>query len=212
MITVGIIEDDRSLRRNLETFIEVEKDLHIHFSFNSVEAFLEQRNALSEPYIVFIDLGLPGISGVEGITFIRQIWADVHIVVITGNDDDTVIFDSIQRGANGYLLKPFKIDELRKNIDIIRSGGALITPDVAMRLFRKIHKPQDTYDDYTAALTTREKDVVNELLKGLTYKEIAFALHISATTVNDHLKNVYVKMGVRTKSELIAKVLKNRST
>ncbi len=208
MITVGIIEDDRSLRRNLETFIGMEKDLDITFSCNSMEEFLEKRQALYEPFIVFIDLGLPGISGLEGITFIRDNWADVHIVVITGNDDDTVILDSIQRGANGYLLKPFKIAELRKNIDIIRSGGALITPDVALKLFRKIHKPQERFEDNAANLTTREKGVVNELLKGLTYKEIAFALGISPTTVNDHLKNVYFKMGVRTKSELIAKVLR----
>lgn len=208
MITVGIIEDDRSLRRNLEAFIGLEKDLLISFSCNSMEDFLEKRAKLDEPFIVFIDLGLPGISGLEGITFIREKWANVHLVVITGNDDDAVIFDCIQRGANGYLLKPFKIDELRKNIDIIRSGGALITPDVAMKLFRKIHKPQQRFEDNTANLTPRESGVVNELLKGLTYKEIGIALGISATTVNDHLKNVYFKMGVRTKSELIAKVLR----
>ena len=208
MITVGIIEDDRSLRRNLEAFIELEKDLLITFSCNSMEDFLEKRATFDEPFVVFIDLGLPGISGLEGITFIREKWTDVHLVVITGNDEDAVIFDCIQRGANGYLLKPFKIDELRKNIDIIRSGGALITPDVAMKLFRKIHKPQERYEDHLTNLTPRETGVVNELLKGLTYKEIAIALGISATTVNDHLKNVYFKMGVRTKSELIAKVLR----
>ena len=208
MITVGIIEDDRSLRRNLETFIGMEKDLDITFSCNSMEDFLEKRQALYEPFIVFIDLGLPGISGLEGITFIRDKWLHVHVVVITGNDDDAVILDCIQRGANGYLLKPFKIAELRKNIDIIRSGGALITPDVALKLFRKIQKPQERFEDNAANLTAREKGVVNELLKGLTYKEIAFALGISPTTVNDHLKNVYFKMGVRTKSELIAKVLR----
>lgn len=208
MITVGIIEDDRSLRRNLEAFIGLEKDLLISFSCNSMEDFLEQRNKLNEPFIVFIDLGLPGISGLEGITFIRENWAEAHLVVITGNDDDAVIFDCIQRGANGYLLKPFKIEELRKNIDIIRNGGALITPDVAMKLFRKIHKPQERFEDNAANLTPRENGVVNELLKGLTYKEMAIVLGISPTTVNDHLKNVYFKMGVRTKSELIAKVLR----
>lgn len=208
MITVGIIEDDRPLRRNLELFINMQKDLHITFSFNSMEAFLEARNTLDEPFVVFIDLGLPGISGLEGISIIRQQWEDVHLVVTTGNDNESVIFDCIQRGANGYLLKPFNINDLIKNIDIIRSGGALITPDVAMKLFKKIHKPQDRFEEVTASLTTRESDVVNELLKGLTYKEIAAVLGISPSTVNDHLKNVYVKMNVRTKSELIAKLLR----
>ena len=208
MITVGIIEDDRPLRRSLEIYINNQKDLYITFSCNSMEAFLEQRNTLDEPFIIFIDLGLPGISGMEGISLIRQHWSEVHIVVTTGNDNESVIFDCIQRGANGYLLKPFNIEALIKNIDIIRKGGALITPDVAMKLFRKIHKPKDTYQDVTAHLTARENDVVNELLKGLTYKEIAAVLRISASTVNDHLKNIYVKMEVRTKSELISKLLR----
>ena len=209
MITVGIIEDDPSLRFNLEGFIKMEKDLVITFSYNSVEAFLERRNELQEPFIVFCDLGLPGISGLEGITYIRQIWSEAHLVVMTGNDDEDVIFDCIQRGANGYILKPFRIDELLNQIDIIRNGGALIAPQVASKLFRRIQKPKDTQeDDMMNGLTAREKDVVNELLKGLTYKEIAFVLGISVTTVNDHLKNIYQKMGVRTKSELIAKVLK----
>ncbi len=208
MITVGIIEDDRPLRRSLEIYVNMQKDLYITFSCNSMEAFLEERSKLDEPFIIFIDLGLPGISGMEGITLIRQQWADVHIVVTTGNDNESVIFDCIQRGANGYLLKPFNIEALVKNIDIIRSGGALITPDVAMKLFKKIHKPKDSYKDVTEHLTARENGVVNELLKGLTYKEIAAVLGISASTVNDHLKNIYVKMEVRTKSELISKLLR----
>ncbi len=208
MITVGIIEDDRPLRRNLEIFVNMQKDLHILFSFNSMEAFLEERQNLDEPFIIFIDLGLPGISGMEGISIIRQQWQEAHLVVTTGNDNESVIFDCIERGANGYILKPFNINDLIKNIDIIRNGGALITPDVAMKLFRKIHKPKETYEDVTDNLTIREKDVVNELLKGLTYKEIAAVLGISASTVNDHLKNIYIKMEVRTKSELISKLLR----
>ena len=192
----------------LMIFVNMQKDLHIVFSYNSMEAFMEERQNLDEPFIIFIDLGLPGISGMEGISIIRQQWQEAHIVVTTGNDNESVIFDCIQRGANGYILKPFNINDLIKNIDIIRNGGALITPDVAMKLFKKIHKPQDTYQDVTDNLTTREKDVVNELLKGLTYKEIAAVLGISASTVNDHLKNIYIKMEVRTKSELISKLLR----
>lgn len=208
MISLGIIEDDRILRRNIEECIGLVNDVNLSFSFNSMEAFLEQINSLEEPYIVFIDLGLPGISGLEGITYIRKQWNESHIVVITGNDDENIIFDCIQRGANGYLLKPFKIKDLFDNIEIIRSGGALITPQVAMKLFSKMHRPQESFEDVTSTLTARERDVVNELLKGLTYKEISFALGISTTTVNDHIKNVYIKLEVRSKSELLAKILK----
>jgi DNA-binding NarL/FixJ family response regulator len=207
MITVGIIEDDRPFRKNMEVYLNMQKDLHTTFSCNSMEEFLKQRVILDEPYIVFIDLGLPGISGLEGISLIRQYWDDTHIVVITGNDDENVILDCIQRGANGYLLKPFNIAELTKNIDIIRSGGALITPDAAKKLFDKIHRPKADFHEATNELTARESEIVQELLKGLTYKEIGSVLCISSFTVNTHLKNVYTKMNVRSKSELIYKVL-----
>jgi len=208
MISFGIIEDDRSLRRNIEDCIKMQTDVVLSFSLHSVEGFLEIVSKTEEPYIVFIDLGLPGISGLEGITYIRKHWHDAHIVVITGNDDENIIFDCIQRGANGYLLKPFKVQDLIDNIDIIRNGGSLITPQVASKLFNKIYRPQESFIDITESLTAREKDVVDEMLKGLTYKEISYALGISATTVNDHIKNVYTKLGVRSKSELLAKVLK----
>ena len=208
MISVGIIEDDHSLRRNIDECIRMEKDVDMSFSFNSVEAFLKASDEIIEPYLILIDLGLPGISGLEGITYIRKLWQDVHIVVITGNDDENIVFDCIQRGANGYLLKPFKVKDLLGNIQIIRNGGALITPAVALKLFHKIHRPQNSFEDITSKLTPREKDVVNELLKGLSYKEISNVLGISSTTVNDHLKSVYTKLEVRSKSELLAKVLK----
>ena len=177
MISLGIIEDDRSLRRNIEECISLVNDVKLSFSFNSMEAFLEHLYIFDEPFVVFIDLGLPGISGLEGISYIRKHWIDTHIVVITGNEDENVIFDCIQ-------------------------------PQVALKLFNKIHKPQDSFVDLTSTLTARESDVVNELLKGLTYKEISFALGISSTTVNDHIKNVYIKLDVRSKSELLAKLLK----
>ncbi len=208
MITIGIIEDDRSLRKNLEIFINMQSDLLTAFSYNSIEEFLKESNSLEEPFIILVDLGLPGISGLEGISLIRKRWDDVHIVVITGNDDENVILDCIQRGANGYILKPFNISDFVKNIEIIRDGGGLITPAVANKLFKRLQKLQDTYLDVAEALTTREKDVVNELMKGLTYKEIGNVLEISTTTVNGHLKNIYSKMGVRNKSELISKLLR----
>ena len=208
MITIGIIEDDRSLRKNLEIFINMQSDLLTTFSFNSIEDFLIESASLEEPFIVLVDLGLPGISGLEGITLIRAKWDDVHIVVITGNDDENVILDCIQRGANGYILKPFNITDFIKNIEIIREGGGLITPAVANKLFKRLQKSQETYQDVAESLTMREKDVVNELMKGLTYKEIGNVLEISTTTVNGHLKSIYSKMGVRNKSELISKLLK----
>ena len=209
MITIGIIEDDATLRRNLEAFIDTQKDTLLSFSLNSVEQFLERKNSYNEPFIVFCDLGLPGISGKEGITYVRQLWSETYIVVITGTDDEETIYDCIERGANGYVVKPFKIQELINQIEIIRNGGALLSPQVALKLFRQIQKQTVALETGGYGFTPREKQVVDELLKGLSYKEIANVLYISSTTVNDHLKNVYRKMGVRTKSELMRKILKS---
>jgi len=208
MITIGIIEDDPSLRRNLEAFIVTQKDTYLSFSLNSVEQFLERKSTYEEPFIVFCDLGLPGISGKEGITFVRQLWNETYIVVITGSDDEETIYDCIERGANGYVVKPFKIQELINQIEIIRNGGALLSPQVALKLFKQIQKQTVALETSNYGFTPREKQVVDELLKGLSYKEIAQVLGISSTTVNDHLKNVYPKMGVRTKAELMRKILK----
>jgi DNA-binding NarL/FixJ family response regulator len=208
MITIGIIEDDRNLRNNLEVLLNKERDISITFSYSTTEHFLEKREELSEPFLMFVDLGLPGISGLECISYIREIWNETHIVIITGNDDNETILDCIQRGANGYLLKPFRIDDLIKQINIIRDGGALITPQVAIKLFKQIQQPKKNIDEKISHLTNREKDVVTELIKGLTYKEIAIALQVTAGTVNDHLKNIYPKMGVHTKSELVGKLLR----
>lgn len=207
MITIGIIEDDPTMRRNLENFINTQPDAHVSFSLHSVEQFLQQKENLAEPFIVLCDLGLPGISGIEGITYIRQIWTEVYLLVITGNDEEGVIYDCIERGANGYILKPFRLEELIKQIDVVRNGGALLSPQVAQKLFRYIQKQTVTVDTNNYGLTPREKQVVDELLKGLSYKEIGSVLGISSTTVNDHLKNIYPKIGVRTKAELIRKIL-----
>lgn len=208
MITIGIIEDDPVLRRNFETYLATQQDTKISFSLNSVEQFLQNKNSYEEPLVVFCDLGLPGISGKDGITYIRQFWNDVYVVVITGNDDESVIYDCIERGANGYMLKPFRLNDLLSHIEIIRSGGTLLSPQVAAKLFKHIRKQSSEIDLNNFGLTTREKQVVEELLKGMTYKEIGNVLAISSTTVNDHLKNVYRKMGVRTKSELMRMILK----
>lgn len=208
MITLGIIEDDPILRKNFEAYMNALEDTRITFSFKSLEDFLANRNTLSEPVAVFCDLGLPGISGKEGITYIRETWSETFVVVITGNDDEETIYDCIEKGANGYLIKPFKLQDLVVHIDMLRKGGTLISPQVAHKLFERIKKQAQPTSVKDYGLTPREKQVLNELLKGMTYKEIGFVLGISSTTVNDHLKNIYKKTGARAKSDLIRLMLK----
>ena len=197
---IGLIEDDSLLRENIETYFAMSTDIRLVFSVSSVEDLLGDK-VISEPYIIFIDIGLPGISGIERISIIRKRFPNTHLVMISGAGSEELIWQAIKAGANGYLLKPLSLKELVKKIDIIKNNGALISPEVASMLFSRISNIKNQTE---TLLTKREHDVMNYLLKGLSYKEIASILSISYTTVNDHVKKIYTKLNINSKGELLA--------
>ena len=128
MITLGIIEDDRFLRHNIEECINMVNDVLLIFSYNSMEVFFEKIAETDEPYIILIDLGLPGISGLEGITYIRKHWNDVHIVVITGNDDENIIFDCILTKAfqDKRVARQYRYHKKRRGFDNARGSNEAV--------------------------------------------------------------------------------------
>jgi DNA-binding NarL/FixJ family response regulator len=208
MISIGIIEDNQDLRKSLEEFIETDKELQLVFSFNSFEKWLiySVKNTYTlPPFIFFLDLGLPGISGLKAISIIKHKYPNTHLVIISGDTTHDSIWQAISNGADGYLLKPFSLSQIKQQIEIVKSGGAILSPLIATRLIKKINNKQASLlCEGGQALTRREKDVLEQLLKGMTYKEVSNTLNISITTVNDHIKNIYLKMGVNSKAELIA--------
>lgn len=212
MITVGLIEDDPVLRMNFESFFKLDKQLELLFSYSSIEQFLANKEKLQEePFIVFLDIGLPGISGVEGVSIINKYYQNTHLVILSGNTDEDVIWQAISKGANGYLLKPVSLVEIKKQIEIVKNGGALISPEIAQILIGKVNNIGQKKKQFNNdKLTARENQVIEQLVNGFTYKEIANVLGISVTTVNDHLKNIYQKLSVNSKAELISKILSER--
>ena len=117
MITVGLIEDDPKLRSNFEAFFRLDKSIELLFSYSSIEQFLSNKDSLKEePFIVFLDIGLPGISGIEGVAIINKKFSDTHLVILSGNTDEEIIWQAISKGANGYLLKPVTLEEIKKQI------------------------------------------------------------------------------------------------
>ncbi|MBS1642144.1 MAG: response regulator transcription factor [Bacteroidetes bacterium] len=212
MITVGLIEDDPKLRLNFETFFKLDKEVDVVFSYSSIEQFLANKNSITyDPFIVFLDIGLPGISGLEGVSIINKQYKETHLVILSGNNDEEVIWQAISKGANGYLLKPVSLQEIKKQIEIVKNGGALISPEIAQIIIGRVNNlGQKKQQPVSDKLTARENDVIEQLVNGFTYKEIANVLGISATTVNDHLKNIYNKLGVNSKAELISKILSAR--
>lgn len=205
-LLIGIIEDDSNLRDNVEHFFSIYEDMKIAFSVNSIEKFLSVSPQLSQPpYLIFIDNGLPGISGIDGISIIRKTYPNAHIVMISGSCDEESIWKAVTAGANGYLLKPLSLKKLVKQIDIIKNNGALISPEIASMLFSKISQKTKVKEQrLDTRLSKREKDVVDYLLKGKSYKEIASQLFISYSTVNDHIKKIYSKLDINSKGELLA--------
>lgn len=205
-LLIGIIEDDHNLRDNIEKFFSLYTDITIVFSVNSIEKFLSENKSLTqEPYLIFIDIGLPGISGIEGISMIRKTYPNAHIVMISGTCNEDSVWEAVSAGANGYLLKPLSLKKIIEQIDIIKNNGALISPEVASMLFSKIaQKTKEKEAKIEGILTKRELDVVDYLLKGQSYKEIANQLFISYSTVNDHIKKIYAKLEINSKGELLA--------
>lgn len=210
MIRVGIIEDDHNLRNSIETFISIDDDLILAFSFNSFEKWDEEESLhISDPDILLVDLGLPGLSGIDVITLFKKKYAEAHLIVITGDASPDTIWTAIEKGADGYISKPFSLKELKEQINNVRSGGAALSPQVANTVLKQIRNRTEIANEQLKTLTKREKEVVDELVKGFSYKEMSHRLNISSSTVNDHLKNIYQKTGVKSKSELIAKILTN---
>ncbi len=205
-ILIGLIEDDAMLRENIETFFGMSPEIRVGFSVSSIEQLLnDKKNFVQEPYLVFIDIGLPGISGIEGISIIRKAFPNTHLVMISGSCSEELIWQAVKAGANGYLLKPLSLKKLLEQIEIVRNNGALISPEVASMLFAKIsQQPPEKKIPTEDLLTKREHDVMDYLLKGLSYKEIANILSISYSTVNDHVKKIYTKLGINSKGELLA--------
>ena len=211
MITIGIIEDDPALRMSIVDFIDFDTDLLLIFSCNSIEKWIVHlENEKENPFILFLDIGLPGISGLKAISIIKKAYPETILIVISGDSSFESIWEAITNGANGYLLKPFSLKEFKQQIEIVKSGGAALSPNIAENLLRGLNPGISATSNKNNSLTLRQNEVVEYLVKGLTYKEISNILRISTTTVNDHIKKIYLKMGVNSKSELVNKILTNR--
>jgi len=203
MVTVGIIEDDSKLRLLLTETLRL-NNATVLFEFSTVEEFTASKKSQQTPFLFFLDIGLPGISGIEAVRLIRNLCTETYLVIISGNTDEQIIWNAITAGANGYLIKPVKLENIRQHLQTIVDGGALMSPGVAQLLVNKIHASKLGTNKYMALLTAREKDVINFLMKGFTYKEVAAQLGLSVTTINEYIKNIYHKTSVHSKAELVS--------
>jgi DNA-binding NarL/FixJ family response regulator len=207
-LDVVLIEDVREVREGLSSLIDEAAGFRCLAACRTMEEAIESP-AISRADVVLTDIGLPGMSGIEGIRVLQQRWPRVPVVALTVYDSDGQVFQALCAGASGYLLKNTPPDRLLAALREVAAGGAPMSPEVArrvLRLFREFQPPaQASY-----RLTPQQHELLKLLVDGHHKKTAADALGISVNTVSFHLKHIYEKLQVHSKSEAVAKALRER--
>ena len=205
LIRVSIIEDNDYMREGWEAFIDFERDMTVVGSFESCEKAFDDTN-FQRSDLVLLDINLPGMDGIEGLSHIRRTDPDKIVIMVTVHDDDDHIFAALKAGAIGYLMKKVAPNELVEAVRDAYIGGSPITPNIARRVISTFHASQKLDEE----LTERELNILRELAKGLSYAAIGKKIFLSVDGIRHHIRNIYRKLEVNSKSEAVAKGLKNR--
>ena len=207
-ITVGIVEDHKDFRQSLSFLLASSGKFDVVWAFESAESALNRSTDVS---VILLDINLPQMSGIEAIVPLKTKHPFTHIIMLTIQEDDTNVVNAIQNGADGYVLKKTTPSRIMEAIHQVYEGGSPLTPSVAKQLlgiFKSIAPL--TGVDYN--LTTREKEVLNLLVSGFSTSLIAFNLFISEDTVRNHFRHIYEKLQVHTKSQAVAKAIREHLT
>ncbi len=206
MAQVGIIEDNKKIRQLMQRYLDMQEDMSCPVATESVEEMLDYLTTYPHPNVLLMDIQLPGMSGIEGMKIIQQKYPDIEIIMLTIYHDSHKIFDSLKAGASGYLLKHTSLPEIKDAIELLMQGGAPMSPQIARKVITHFNDRGQKQQE--SNLTNREQDIVNGLVDGLSYKLIADRLDISIDTVRAHIRNIYKKLHVNSKAEVIAKSLR----
>jgi DNA-binding NarL/FixJ family response regulator len=207
-LKVGIIEDQPNIREGLRTLIDGTEGYRCVGSFGSMEEALANVDR-QVPDVLLVDIGLPGMSGIEGTRKLKAMHPGLAVLMLSVYDDDRRIFDALCAGACGYLLKKTPPVRLLEALKEVVGGGAPMSPEVARRvvaLFREIRPPEEA--DYQ--LTPHETRILSLLVEGHNYKTAADELSVSINTIRFHMRSIYEKLQVHSKSEAVSKALRNR--
>ncbi|MDZ7659342.1 response regulator transcription factor [Fodinibius sp.] len=204
---VGIVEDNKKIRDLIQRYLDMQDELSCPVAVDSVEEMQEYLEEHPAPDVILMDIQLPGMSGIKGIGQIKEKYEDVDIIMLTVYHDSHKIFNALRAGASGYLLKHTSLPEIKDSILKLVDGGAPMSPQIARKVINHFQEnaPKKNTD---SDLTPREHDIVNGLVDGLSYKMIADRYDISIDTVRAHIRNIYKKLHVNSKAEVIAKSLK----
>jgi DNA-binding NarL/FixJ family response regulator len=204
-IRVSIVEDSRDTRESLAELLDRAPALSCVGAHPNGEEALRQI-PVEKPDVVLMDINLPKMNGIECVERLKQTMPKTQVLMLTTYDESDLIFDSLRKGASGYLLKNMPPAELIQAIEQVHAGGAPMSMQIARKVvnhFQKIKKPQSDMEQ----LTKREHEILALLAKGYLYKEIADQLGITLSTVRAHLHAVYEKLHVQSRTEAVVKFL-----
>jgi DNA-binding NarL/FixJ family response regulator len=205
-LVIWIVEDDDHFGKQLSELINLSSMFVCEKVFRACEPMLESLSEDVPPDILLMDIGLPGMSGIEGVRKAKTIAPAVQVVILTVFADTENIVQSISAGASGYLHKGSSLETIVESLKSILAGGAPINPQIAktiLEVFAHLSPPTNDY-----GLTPREKEVLTLLIDGLPKKQIADRLFVTFHTIDKHLRNIYGKLQVQSRSSAVAKVLK----
>ncbi|QQS38304.1 MAG: response regulator transcription factor [Ignavibacteriales bacterium] len=200
---VVIIEDDSIIRQGFISVIEENDSIHCTGDYDTCEEAIKNIDG-DQPDIILMDIELPGISGIEGIRRIKKTHPQIDFIVVTVHEDDEKVFDALCAGASGYLTKNISTQKLVDSINEVRNGGAPMSTSIARRVISSFHKST------ASPLSPRETEILLHLSRGKSYSMIADELFINKETVRTHIKNIYQKLNVNSKSAALQKANKER--
>jgi DNA-binding NarL/FixJ family response regulator len=208
-IKVVLFEDNTNLRRGLATLINGSDGFACVAAFGNCDNLVRNITE-SKPDVILMDIEMPGMNGIEAVRILKPQFPGIRILMETIFEDDEKVFDSICSGAEGYILKNTPPSQILEAIREIHEGGAPMTPSIASKVLAMFKAGTSFSSDESHNLTDREMEVLKFLVEGMSYKLIAEKCFVSIDTISSHVKNIYKKLHVHSKTEAVAKAIKGK--
>jgi DNA-binding NarL/FixJ family response regulator len=204
VINIWLVEDNLRYRKSMAGLINATERMRCSNAFISCEEALQMFSKETSPDVILLDIGLPGMSGIQGIEKFKELSPSTLIIILTVYDDNDKVFNALCAGASGYLLKDSPPEKIIEAIKEVLAGGAPMNMQIAHKVLGMFAQFKPKKSNY--GLSDREKEILQHMVSGLTKQQIADKLFLSFHTVNTHLKNIYTKLHVNTRSGAVSKV------
>lgn len=204
-VSVGLVEDDRIIREGLIASIDNSPGLSVAIASPSIELFLEEvsKNSITELHVLLLDIGLPGMNGINGIPFIRKQLPNTDIIMLTAYDDTEQIFKALCAGACSYISKKTSLKVILDAVHTVSRGGSYMSPSIARKIAQQLSANVKKTSSNHEQISDRQLELIEYLSQGLSYKMVGDKMNISLNTVRSHIRNIYSVLEVNSKIEVI---------